>query len=139
MSMNITTARPEIGQWYSRADKGEEFQVVGYDDRSRMIEVQAFDGDLDEMDEDTWNSLPLERAEPPEDLTGALDDIETDDLGYSATEMKPTDWTQPLEPLKIAGEAWEDSEPEEERDALGEGVPVEPFSADLPEARERMR
>ena len=137
--MNVTTGRPEIGQWYARRDKGEEFQVVGYDDRSRMIEVQAFDGDLDEIDDDTWSSLPLERCDPPEDCTGPMDDIETDDLGYSETEMKPTDWTQPLEPLKVGGETWEEVVPEEERDVLDEGVPAESFSADVAEAQRRMR
>jgi hypothetical protein len=68
-----------------------------------------------------------------------MDDIETDDLGYSETEMKPTDWTQPLEPLKVGGETWEEVVPEEERDVLDEGVPAESFSADVAEAQRRMR
>ena len=137
--MRTIAIRPEIGQWYAHTDKGEVFQVVGYDDHARTIEVQSFDGDVDEIDEDTWNSLPLERSPPPEDWTGPMDDIETDDLGYSETEMKPADWTQPLQPLKVEGEAWEEAETEEERDALGEGVPAESFSADVPEAEDQSR
>jgi hypothetical protein len=30
-----------------------------------------------------WTTLPLEFAEPPEDWTGPLNDVEVDDLGYT--------------------------------------------------------
>jgi hypothetical protein len=115
------------------------FQVVGRDANSRAIEIQSFDGELDEIDAETWATLPLERAEPPEDWTGPMDDVETDDLGYSETEMAPVDFTQPLQPVRVERENWEDSEPEEERDPLGEGTPEEPFTADLPEADRQTR
>lgn len=39
------------------------------------------------IDAETWALLPLERVEPPEDVTAPVDDIETDDLGYSETGM----------------------------------------------------
>jgi hypothetical protein len=137
--MQANVGKPEIGQWYAHTDKGELFQVVGYDDHARTIEIQTFNGDLDEIDEESWNTLPVERTVQPEDWTGPVDDVETDDLGYSESEMKPLDWTQPLEPLKVEGETWEETEAREERDALGEGVPVEEFTADLPEAKARLR
>ena len=129
--------RAEIGQWYSRADKGEVFQVVGRDEASDAIEIQAFDGDLDEIDEDTWNTLQLERIAPPEDWTGPVDVVEADDLGYSETAMHASDWSVPLQSLKVERESWEETDPREDRDALGEGAPVELFSADLPEVNER--
>ena len=134
--MNTFVGRPEIGQWYTRGDKGELFQVVGRDDQSRTIEIQSFGGDVDEIDSETWCTLPLERAEPPEDSTAPMDNVEKDDLGYSDTEMAPMDSTQLL---KAEGRSLEDTEPEEERDALGEGAPAEPFSAEVPEAAERSR
>lgn len=137
--MNGTIARPEIGQWYIRTDKGEMFQVVGRDEQSRTIEIQFFDGDVDEIDAAAWSTLPLECSAPPEDWTGPMDDVETDDLGYSDTEMRPADWTLPLQPFRVDRESWEDTEPEEERDPFGEGTPWEPFSRDLPEADERAR
>ena len=67
--MNMSVGRPEIGQWYARADKGELFQVVGRDEPSRTIEIQSFGGDLDEIDAETWAALPLELSAPPEDWT----------------------------------------------------------------------
>jgi len=137
--MDANFVRPEIGQWYMRGDKGQLFRVVGRDDKSRAIEVQSMDGDVDEIDSEIWATLPLQRAEPPEDWTAPVDDVETDDLGYSETEMTAADWTQPLQPLQVESESWEDTEPEEERDVLGEGTPDEPFTEDTPEAEERGR
>ena len=74
--MNINVGAAQIGQWYMHLDKGEPFLVTGCDEKSRTIETQALDGDLDEIDEETWRSLPLERAEPPEDWTEAVDEAE---------------------------------------------------------------
>lgn len=137
--MNTGVGRARIGQWYLRWDKGEVFQVTGRDERARTLEIQTFDGDLDEVDEAAWATLPLSLAEPPEDWTGPMDDIETDDLGYSETDMTPEDWTQPLQPLRVAGESWEDTREEGERDPEGEGLPQEGFALDEPAARNRLR
>jgi hypothetical protein len=121
---------PEIGQWYARGDKGEQFRVIGRDNESRAIEIQTFDGDVDEIDAASWGTLSLERVEPPEDSTAPLDDVELDDLGYTETAMASADWSQPLQPLPAAREAWEDPEAEENRDPLGEGTPAEPLIED---------
>jgi hypothetical protein len=128
---------PRVGQWYRHLDKGEAFQVVGRDDRSRTTEIQSFDGDIDEVEDELWYTLPLTPAVPPEDWTGPMDDVETDDLGYSETEMSPADWAEPLQPVKVAKEVWEDEVPEEDRAPLDEGVLLELLSADVPEATER--
>lgn len=137
--MNNGVGRPRIGQWYSRSDKGEIFQVTGRDSRARTVEIQSFDGDVDEVDEEAWTTLPLSFAEPPEDWTGPMDDVETDDLGYSETEMQPSEWEQPLETVRAeAKEAWEDATEESERDAEGEGLPVEEFASDNPAVRPRL-
>jgi len=110
--MNLQVGDARIGQWYLRWDKGEIFQVTGYDEPSATIEIQTFDGDLDELDAETWDALPLGLAEPPEDWTGPVDDVEVDDLGYSETDMRRADWEQPLEPFRPAREAWQDTTPE---------------------------
>jgi len=49
--------------------------VTGYDEASSTIEIQTFEGDLDEIDEDTWKELPLDLAEAPEDWTGPVDEM----------------------------------------------------------------
>ena len=130
--MNANLLRPGIGQWYAHSDKGKLFQVVGRDGESRNIEIQYVDGE-------TWSMLPLVRVEPPEDVTVSVDDIETDAFGYSETDMTAADWEELLQPLRAQKEGWEDIEPEDERDPLGEGRPVEPFIAETAEAQECTR
>lgn len=116
--MNISVGSAQVGQWYQRRDKGELFVVTGRDEHDGTIEIQTFDGDLDEIDEETWNELPLLLAEPPEDWTGPVDDVETDDLGYSDTENPPTHWNPSLTATR---ESWTDSGvAEEESEETGE-------------------
>jgi hypothetical protein len=92
MTVNATPA--EIGQWYARADKGGVFRVVGCDEESRTIEIQSIDGDIDEIDGDTWATLPLEVIEAPEEGIAPLDDAEADDLGYSDA-VGAQEWLEP--------------------------------------------
>ena len=112
----------QIGQWYLHRDKGEVFQVIATDERARTIEIQSFDGDVDELDEAVWQGLPLERAEPPEDWTGPIDDVQHDDLGYSETDMQAADWQEPLETVRPAAEASPEDHDEMELDATDEEI-----------------
>jgi hypothetical protein len=141
--MNTGVGRARIGQWYTRWDKGEIFQVVGYDANSRTIETQTFDGDLDEIDLETWVGLPLAFAEPPEDWTGPVDDVERDDLGYSETDMSGTDWAEPMQSLRAeeegGEEASEDAAGEEEGMPEDESPLREELVLDNPVAAERLR
>lgn len=137
--VSTSVGPPEIGQWYTRGEKGQEFRVIGRDEESRSIEIQTFDGDLDEIDAETWATLPLERVEPPEDWTAPIDEVELDDLGYSETGMTSADFARALEPLPAAeaAEAREEQTPDDDDDALGDGTSAEPFIADVPEALKR--
>ncbi len=92
-----TSLKPVISQWYRHLDKGQQFYVTAIDDKEGTVDIQHFDGDVEEMDLDDWRELDLEAIEPPEDWTGPVDDVERDDLGYSETDMTEEDWTEPLE------------------------------------------
>jgi Family of unknown function (DUF6763) len=140
--MNTGVGRARIGQWYTRLDKGEIFQVTGYDPDSRSVEVQTFDGDLDEIDLETWSALPLGFVEPPEDWTGPMDDVERDDLGYTETEMTGEDWAEPLRTLRPTEEGEEASQgapADDERDLEGEDAPIEELALDKSVAAARLR
>ena len=71
---------PLIGQWYERADQAEVFQVTGIDDRARTVEIQSLNGDIGEIERDTWPVLPLSYAMAPEDGMVSGDESEADDL-----------------------------------------------------------
>ena len=63
---------PVIGAWFETND-GTKLEVVAFDDDEGTVEVQFFDGTIEEYDFDTWNSLSLTSAHPPEDWSGSLD------------------------------------------------------------------
>ena len=117
---------PIVGTWYRHLDKGQMFWVVALDEGEALIELQHFDGDIEEVDLTSWHGMDLEIAEAPEDWTGPMDDIERDDLGYSETAMSGSDWRGPLQetPLEQT-EAWENTESEEDRADPGEGQSAE--------------
>jgi hypothetical protein len=70
---------PVIGDWY-RNITGEIYEVVAIDDDDGTVEIQYFDGSIEELDLDTWFETVAEPAEPPEDWSGPLD-IEREDYG----------------------------------------------------------
>ena len=74
---------PIVGNWYAHRDKGALFQVVALDEYSGTIEIQEFDGGLDELDLDEWRTLRVDSAAQPEDWGGPLDDVEPDEFGYT--------------------------------------------------------
>ncbi|HRF62963.1 MAG TPA: hypothetical protein P5260_07755 [Candidatus Competibacter sp.] len=82
---------PIIGNWYRNEETGNDFEVVALDEDAQTIEIQYFDGELEELDLDAWYELPLEAIEPPEDWSGPFDEMETDDLGYDEEELSDED------------------------------------------------
>lgn len=64
--------QPIIGQWYKRPGRSI-FEVVAIDDVARTVELQHFDGTVDELDRESWDSAYIEIAEAPEDYSGSLD------------------------------------------------------------------
>ena len=72
--------RPEVGDWYQNFDEGTIFQVVSVDTASGTVQIQTFDGEVDSIDEEDWEQLPLVTAAAPEDWTGALEDVDPDDV-----------------------------------------------------------
>ena len=83
---------PVINQRYNYPQKAEKFQVIATDDRTVTVEIQYFDGNLDEVELTTWYSREKERIEGPEDWTGSMDNIEKDDHNPVGTEMRREDW-----------------------------------------------
>jgi hypothetical protein len=101
--------KPVVGQWYNHLDKGDLFQIVALDEESGWIEIQEFDGDLDEIDFEEWRQMRIEAAAPPEDWTGPVDEIEPDDLGYSDASYEEGE-ERPLEAVTTWEEMLEEDE-----------------------------
>lgn len=98
-----------VGEWY-QSDSGERFEVVAMDDEEATIEIQYFNGDVEELDQDSWSAIGLQRIPAPEDWSGPFDDLERDDMGDTERPYHPDDYT-PLEHVESeesdVGE-WED-------------------------------
>jgi hypothetical protein len=107
---------PEVGQWYAQPGRGRLLQVVAFDEDEGLVELQDFDGDIDEVDLDTWRDLHLERAEAPEDWTGPVDDVEAEALDSAAGDGASRDWRAPLDDLPIAPQDASESEADEDED-----------------------
>jgi RNA polymerase-binding transcription factor DksA len=117
---------PVVDNWYRHLDKGQMFRVVAFDESDATIELQLFDGDIEEVNQSAWQAMDLELVEAPEDWTGPMDDIERDDLGYSETEMSGSNWREPLqETPRKQTEAWEDAGSDQDIANAVQGQPAE--------------
>lgn len=94
-----TEAEPIVGNWYKNLQSKQLFEVVALDEEEDTIEIQYFDGEVGELDSESWYTLELEVSEPPEDWSGPYDDLEPDDLGDSDATMHPENWANPLDEL----------------------------------------
>jgi hypothetical protein len=86
--------RPAVGNWYRRAN-GNLLKIVAVDEEDATIEVQFFDGTIDEIDVDVWYSMLLERVDPPEDWSGSVDMDPEDFSGDESGEI-PQGYHDPL-------------------------------------------
>ena len=57
---------PAKGQWYQNVEEDETFRVLSVDEDAELVEIEYLDGDIEEMDIDTWHEMDLEKIEEPE-------------------------------------------------------------------------
>lgn len=93
----MAVAYPVIGHWFRRPN-GALFEVVAVDEQDATVELQYFDGTIDEVDLDTWPALLIERVRAPEDWTGSVDMV-PEDFDDDSIEP-PVGWHDPLEILE---------------------------------------
>jgi len=88
---------PVIGEWFRRAG-GDSFEVVAIDRDDHTIEIQYFDGTVEEIELEEWRESEIETCEAPEDWTGSLD-VEPEDTEneYEAEPGNTRPWADPLQ------------------------------------------
>ncbi len=69
---SMTPLEPVIGHWYRRGRR-KLFEVVAMDDADQTIELQHFDGTVEEMELANWPAPLLEEVGAPEDWSGSVD------------------------------------------------------------------
>lgn len=76
----LNRLEPAVGQWY-RNEQGDVFEVVAHEVDAGIVEIQYFDGAVEELDLDSWYGQMLSKCAEPEDWSGPFDDLVADDFG----------------------------------------------------------
>lgn len=86
-----------IGDWYKSSIFDEYFEVVARDED--LVEIQFFNGEIEEIDLETWLDLRPKKIATPEDWTGAYEMTSEDLEGYFDETIHPKEWN-PLTPIE---------------------------------------
>ena len=87
---------PVPGQWYENLEEEESFRVLSVDEDSELLEIEYLDGDIEEIDLETWHEMDLERIEEPEGWSESDDEDteEEDDWDEEDEEEDEDDWDE---------------------------------------------
>ena len=88
---------PQIGAWYADP-QGVLFEVVAVDQDDGTVEVQNFDGTVEELEAESWEEMRPKPADPPEDWSGSLD-MEREDYGVDLESEDHGMWANTLDRL----------------------------------------
>jgi hypothetical protein len=77
---------PVPGQWYENLEEEESFRVLSVDEDSELLEIEYLDGDIEEIDLETWHEMDLERIEEPEGWSESDDEEAEDDEDWEEEE-----------------------------------------------------
>lgn len=90
---------PVQGQWYEDLEENEIFKVLSVDPDEEVIEIQYENGDIEEIDLDTWHELDLEHTQEPEGWASDEDeddeeeeDLDEDEDDWDEDEDEDDDW-----------------------------------------------
>jgi hypothetical protein len=84
----MAVAYPVIGKWF-RCRGANTFEVVAVDEDDGTIEIQHFDGTIEEVDFEFWPDLLSVEVSAPEDSSGSVDMDPDDYVGRKEGDMPP--------------------------------------------------
>ncbi len=70
---------PVPGQWYENLEDEESFRVLTVDEDSELVEIEYLDGEIEEIDLETWHEMDLERIDEPEGWAESEEDEDEDE------------------------------------------------------------
>ena len=88
---------PAVGQWYENLEESDSFRVLSVDEDAELVEIEYLDGDIEEIDLDTWAELDLDEIEQPEGWSGediASDDDDVDEEEVDEEDEDDDDWDE---------------------------------------------
>ena len=100
---------PVVGQWYENIDENESFRVLSVDEDAELVEIEYLDGDIEEIDLDTWAELDLDEIEQPEGWSG--EDVGGDDDEEEEEEEEDEDdWDEDDDDEDDEDDDWDEDE-----------------------------
>ena len=84
---------PVPSQWYENVEEEESFRVLSVNEDSELVEIEYLDGDIEEIDLETWHEMDLERIEEPEGWSES-DDEDVDEDEDEEDDEDEDDWDE---------------------------------------------
>ena len=103
---------PAVGQWYENIDENESFRVLSVDEDAELVELEYLDGDIEEIDLETWHELDLDKINEPEGWAGSAEDEDDEEEEEEEKDDVDETWDEDDED----DEDWDDDEDEKESD-----------------------
>jgi hypothetical protein len=85
---------PVAGQWYENLEEEETFRVLSIDPDSELVEIEYLDGDIEEIDLETWHEMDLEPTEEPEGWAESDDDESEEEEEEVEEDDDDDDWDE---------------------------------------------
>jgi CRISPR/Cas system-associated protein Cas7 (RAMP superfamily) len=87
---------PVRGQWYENLEDEESFRVLTVDEDSELVEIEYLDGEIEELDLETWHEMDLEQIDEPEGWAESEEDEdeEEDEEEEEEDEDEDDDWDE---------------------------------------------
>ena len=95
---------PVPGQWYENLEDEESFRVLTVDEDSELVEIEYLDGEIEEIDLETWHEMDLEQIDEPEGWAESDEDEDEDEEEEEEDEDDDED------------DDWDDDEDEDDED-----------------------
>lgn len=83
---------PTPGQWYENVEEEETFRVLTVDEDSELVEIEYLDGEIEEVDLETWHEMDLDKTSEPEGWADRDDDDDDDDEDFDEDDDDDDDW-----------------------------------------------
>lgn len=85
---------PVPGQWYENLEDEESFRVLTVDEDSELVEIEYLDGEIEEIDLETWHEMDLEKTQEPEGWAKSDEDEEEEEEEEEDEEDEDDDWDE---------------------------------------------
>jgi hypothetical protein len=104
---------PVPGQWYENLEDEESFRVLTVDEDSELVEIEYLDGEIEEIDLETWHEMDLEQTEEPEGWAESQEEEDEEDEEEEEDDEDEDDWDEDEDDDE--DDDWDEDE-EDERD-----------------------